>query len=148
MLSNYLSDDLVEVVKGVSSINEAINLSGNLLKNKGFITHEYIDSMKSTYDEFGPYMVLVDGVALFHGKPRRGVNKSALSLVVLKEWYKIPDSDKKIKLCFSFSSFDNDDHMNMIKEFASLLMDQKKLALLLDAESKEEVMSIINEEDE
>ncbi len=147
MINKYLTKDLIDVKDRVESVDQAIEYCGKQLIDNGLITEKYTQSMKDTYKEFGPYMVLVDKVALFHGKPGLGVNKTGLCLVKLNEPYAIKDHKKQIQLCFAFSSLDKHEHMDMIQSFAQLLMDQSKVDALCKASSVEEIVKIIEEEE-
>ena len=148
MIENYLSENLIDVKEKVNSVEEAIEFCGKQLLDNGFITKDYIQSMKDTYKEFGPYMVLIDKVALFHGKPGVGVNNTGLCLTKLNEPYSIKDHDKQIQLCFAFSSLDKHEHMDMIQSFAQLLMNQEKVNELFNAKNVNEILSVIQKEEQ
>lgn len=143
MLNTYLKKESIQIMDRVENVDQAITLCGQQLIDQGCIDERYVDSMKSTYAQYGPYMVLIDKVALFHGKPGVGVTQTAMSLTALKEPYPIPDHDKSIQLCFAFSSLDNQQHMEMIRCFAQLLMDTERLNALLEAKTIEEIYQII-----
>ncbi len=147
MISKYLSEYSIDIKESVKSVEEAIEVCGVQLIEGGFINEEYIHSMQETYKEFGPYMVLIDKVALFHGKPGVGVLKTGLCLTKLNEPLKIKDSEKQLQLCFAFSSINHSDHMELIQSFAYLLMDDRKISRLLQSNSVDEIISIINKEE-
>ncbi len=147
MLGNYILEEMIQVVDTVASVEEAIALCGDQLIKGNYINQAYVNSMIETYHEFGPYMVLVDKIALFHGKPGVGVNETAMCLTVLKEAYQLTNHEKKIKLCFAFSSIDKENHMEMIQSFASFLMNNYNVDALLQATTKEEVIAVIKREE-
>lgn len=147
MLGNYIQEEMIQVVDEVLTVEEAISLCGNQLKKGNFISQEYIGSMIETYHDFGPYMVLVDKIALFHGKPGVGVLKTGMCLTVLRNTYQLTNHEKKIKLCFAFCSIDKENHMEMIQSFASFLMNSDNVNALLQATTKEEVIEILKREE-
>lgn len=125
-------------------VSDVINRCGDILIQNGCITHRYIDSMIETLDKFGPYMVLIKDVALFHGVPGQGVIENGICLVHLDKRLKLTDSTKTIKLAFAFCSKDGEGHVEIIKEFAQMLMDEHTVGKLLESKNKEELLNVLN----
>ena len=99
---------------------EAIRISGSSLKNAGFIKEEYIEEMIKNVEQNGSYMVVNDIVALPHARTENLVNKTGMSLLVIKNKVIFPDN-KKVKLVLSFSSFDQKEHIDALTKFVTLL---------------------------
>ena len=51
---------------------ELVEIGGGLLVKQGSVEPRFIQSIKDTIAEFGAYMVLVDDIAFFHGRPEAG----------------------------------------------------------------------------
>lgn len=84
MLKDLLTQDMIETEVVATSWREAIHVVGRLLKQKGFVQDAYIRSMISTVEDLGPYMILLPGIAFFHGSPQSGVHQIGLSLATFK----------------------------------------------------------------
>ena len=59
---------------------ELVEIGGGLLVKQGSVEPRFIQSIKDTIAEFGAYMVLVDDIAFFHGRPEAGVKETSMSL--------------------------------------------------------------------
>lgn len=127
-----------------SHVMDVIDACGELLLKNSLISNEYIDSMKHTLEKFGPYMVLIKDVALFHGVPGVGVLDDGICLVHLQNRIELDQTNKSIKLAFAFCSKDGETHMEIIKDFATMLMDQDVIAKLINAETKDELLILLN----
>lgn len=58
--------------------------AGGLLLDNQSIKKEYIADMIASVHEFGPYIVIAPGIALFHARPEGNVNEICLSYLRLK----------------------------------------------------------------
>lgn len=119
-LSELLPLDNIKKVDKVKDWREAIRISGSSLKNAGFIKEEYIEEMIKNVEQNGSYMVVNDIVALPHARTENLVNKTGMSLLVIKNKVIFPDN-KKVKLVLSFSSFDQKEHIDALTKFVTLL---------------------------
>ncbi len=145
MITKYISSKLIEFRSDIKTIGEAIEACGQLLIDQGLITSDYTQSMVDTYKTFGPYMVLIDNVALFHGKPGIGVNRTGMCLIVLEHSIDVEKTEKKLRLCFAFSSINHEDHIDMIQSFASFIMGSENLTVLMNSKSKSEVLELFKQ---
>lgn len=141
-----LDNNKIKIIK-LESVKQVIVECGNLLIENGLTDQRYTQSMLETYESFGPYMLVLDGVALFHGRFGDGVHKSGLVLIMSNDFLEIEDSEKRLKLCFAFCSKDNVSHMEYIQKFAELLLEEGTVASLLDANTVEQVLEIINKKE-
>lgn len=63
---------------------DSIYKSSKILLEIGAIEREYIDAMIQNIEDYGPYIVVSKGVAIPHASSEKGVKKTAMSLVKLK----------------------------------------------------------------
>lgn len=115
-----------------------VDIGGQLLVEQGSVEPRFLQSIKDTIAEFGAYMVLVDDIAFFHGRPEAGVKDVSMSLVLLKE--PIYLQDKRIKAALTFAAVDKDSHLELLRELGGYLQDDEFLHLLRNNGSKADIM--------
>ena len=72
MLRYFYDNNLVAISKKTpKDWEEAIRLSGEILKQNELITDQYVDQVINDVKEYGPYIVIVPGVAMPHSSAKR-----------------------------------------------------------------------------
>lgn len=120
------------------SWEELVDIAGGLLVAQGAVEPEFLQSIKDTVARYGAYMVLVDDVAFFHGRPEAGVHRVAMSLALLKE--PIYLLEKRVKAAFVFAAVDNTSHSKLLQELAWSLDNDSFLELLRNGAGLEEIL--------
>ena len=69
MIKDILIEDLILTDADAKDWREAVRLCGELLVGQGKVNEAFIQTMIDVIETYGPYMILVEGVAFFHGKP-------------------------------------------------------------------------------
>lgn len=142
-----IEESLLKTNVSANSWREVVKMAGDLLKNEGYIDQSYTDSMIETIEELGPYMILLPKVAFFHGRPSEAVKEVGLSLIVLNESVYFEEfENQEIKAAFAFCAKDQDSHLEVLKEFSTLLQNEELIDLLTNNGSKEEILKIIGGE--
>lgn len=141
MLQEYITEKTFLADAECSNWEGVVETAASLLIEDGAIDKGYIDAVKSAVNEFGSYMVLLDDIAFFHGRPCPAVHRLAMSLVTLKEPVYL--LEKRIKAAFLFAALDNNSHMELLQEFGEALQDDAFLTLLRENGSKEEILDKI-----
>jgi len=145
MIKEILTKDVILSDVSVSDWREAVRICGKLLLDVHKITGEYIESMIETVETFGPYMILLPGIALFHGRPDEGVNEICLSLVTFREEIGFKEFDNEgIRAAFAFGAIDEDSHMEVLREMALLLQDEIFIDLLKNRGTKKQIIDMID----
>ena len=137
MLLNYLTATTMVSSVVCQDWAELVDTAGAPLVADGSVTNQYLDSIKDTVRRFGSYMVLVDGVALLHGRPEAKVNRVALSLATLSEPVSL--LDKPVNAAFVLAATDNDSHIDLMRDLAKALGDSQFLELLRQDASQDEI---------
>lgn len=146
MVKDVLLDKLVEVEVDVDSWQDCIQHLGGMLVREKKIEPGFIDSMIQTVYELGPYMILLPGIAFFHGKPGSSVHEPCLSFVTLKKEVAFKEFDnQQVQCAFAFGAVDSDSHMQMLMQVAKLLQDEEFIELVKHHGSKEAIMKKIQE---
>lgn len=145
MIKDILTKDVVLTGVYVNDWRNAVRTCGKLLADAHKITEQYIESMIETVEKFGPYMILLPGIAMFHGRPDEGVNKICLSLVTFREEVSFKEfGNEGIRAAFAFGATDENSHMEVLREMALLLQDEIFTDLLRNQGSKAQIMDTIN----
>jgi len=145
MIKNILTKDVVLTDVYVNDWRGAVKVCGKLLVDTHKITGQYIESMTRTVEKFGPYMILLPEIALFHGRPDEGVNEICLSLVTFGEEVGFKEfGNEVIRAAFAFGATDENSHIEVLREMALLLQDEIFIDLLKNHGNKNQIMDIIN----
>lgn len=144
-----MSDLLAAFGRGSIAVNvsastyaEAITAAGELLVTSGRTKSKYTDAMIRVVDELGPYIVLVDGVALAHAKPGDLVIENGLALATLAEPVDF-GSGKLVSLVFALAAVDHDSHIESLGQLAELLSDSSIREFLVNAVDSEQIRTFI-----
>lgn len=143
VLSDLIRDEVFLQDVACANWEELVDIAGDLLVQDGAVEPQFLTSIKETVEEFGAYMVLIDDIALFHGRPEAGVHRLAMSLALLREPVYL--KEKRIKAAFVFAAPDKDGHIELLRELAELLQDEDFLELLRSHGSKEQIFSKLRE---
>lgn len=146
MLSEVLTKDKIVINPSVKNWREAIKAAGNLLLADEIVTSEYVEAMITSVEDKGPYIVIAPGIAIAHARPEDGVNDLGMSIAILEEPIKFGNKDNDpVKIVFSFSSPDNERHLQVFQELTSLLMRDNFVENISKAATPKEVLDYIFE---
>ncbi|GAA3316662.1 hypothetical protein GCM10020331_013320 [Ectobacillus funiculus] len=84
-MANFITAETITIETSVSDWKEAIRIAAKPLLTNESIKQQYIDTIISNYNYDEPYIILGSHVAIPHASPENGVNKTAMSLLSLKE---------------------------------------------------------------
>ena len=84
MLSDYLKEEWIKLEVEAENWEDAIEKAGIDLVRDKVIRKKYIEAMKKTVREIGPYFVITKNVAIPHARYEEGAIKTGVSLVTLK----------------------------------------------------------------
>ncbi len=90
---------------------EAVRKAGNLLLNNKCVDESYVEDMIQCIKNYGSYMVMGKNIAFPHAKTDNNVNKTAFSIITLKNSVLFP-GDIPVKTIIAFSSKDNKEHLD------------------------------------
>lgn len=144
-LRDYFPDGAIAIKNAARDWQQAIDLSMEALLKQHYITHEYIDAIKSSTLNHGPYYILAPGVAMPHARPENGALKTGLSLVLLNHSVLFPACDEPVKLLIGLSAANSDAHIGAIQALSELLCEEKNINRLLTANSETQLRNIIAE---
>lgn len=143
-LANWLSNEKIQFIDAVSDWKEAVRLAGLPLLKEGAISQDYIEAIIRQKEEIGPYFVIAPRIAMPHARPEEGAKALGLSVVKLGNAVTFDaDENDPVDAIFMFSAPDSNSHIEMISQLAEVLSDDKKMASIFKAGSKEELKAIL-----
>jgi mannitol/fructose-specific phosphotransferase system IIA component (Ntr-type) len=105
---------------------------------------QYIQAMIDAVHEYGPYIVLIPGVAMPHARGESGVIKNGMSLITLREPVDFLDSDNNpVSLVVCLAAASNDAHLEAIQDLARFLDSGENISAVRDADEIEQVVELI-----
>jgi len=145
-LMDILNESLIQLDEPAEDWRAAVSLAGNLLLNEQCIDKRYIDHMIESVEEIGPYIVIYEGIAMPHARIQDGVNRVGISFVRLSEpvCFGNPENDP-VDLVFALCTIDKSSHIQAVTELGTLCTDPLVLQKLREAETKQEILMIMNE---
>ncbi|SJZ46390.1 PTS system, ascorbate-specific IIA component [Pilibacter termitis] len=147
MLKYFLENDLVRIVDETpSNWEEAVRLSGENLLEKGIITEKYIEEIIECVKEYGPYIVLVPGVAMPHSSEKsEGVLGTAIAFTKVKEFVSFEEGneEKQAKLFFTLAAKNAEEHIENISNLSELLMTEGIIESLNEIETMEDYKKVM-----
>ena len=117
---------------------ELVDIIAAPLIADGSVEPQYAESAKEAAKQFGGYVVLIDDIAFFHGRPEAGVHEVAMTLALLKEPVYL--FEKRIKAAFLFSAVDNISHRDVLKDLFLIMNDDECLELLREGKDLNAIM--------
>ena len=142
--------DLVELKRTgyYDSFNDwktAIEASCKPLIDQNCIEHEYVDSIISCIEEYGPYIVLLPKIAVPHSSSKKdSVKQTCISFMKVEEpvVFDVNGDRKEANVFITIAAADNEIHMSLIAELADLLNDPERVEKLLSVKNDEDLLKI------
>lgn len=144
MILELLKEGNVRAKVQVATWEEAGRAAGQLLVDSEGVKPEYIEAILDSVRKYGPYIVLVPGVALFHARPQDGVNRVCMSLITLKEGVNFNAGNKDpVKLVFAFGAVDQKAHVAALRELMTIFKDQEVIDKIENSQNEFQIMDAI-----
>lgn len=144
MILDLLTKKNIAVNVEAADWKEVVDETGKLLLEADQIEEKYIEAMKQSIIDNGPYVVIGKGIALLHARPEDGVNENCLSLITLAEPVEFGnENNDPVKIAFAFGTVDNDKHVKTISELSVVLMEESAVDKIAEMGSAEEILNYI-----
>jgi len=144
MILDLLRDENIEIKAAAENWKEVVEKAGRLLKNFGYIEEAYIEAMKQSIIDNGPYVVIGKGVALLHARPEDGVNELGMSLLTLDKPVEFGnENNDPVKIAFAFCAEDNKKHVKAIADLSLVLMEENSVEKISEMESSSDILEYI-----
>jgi mannitol operon transcriptional antiterminator len=145
-LKNLIKADTIKLNVLVGSWEEAVEQAGEPLLKNHLIEHRYIQAMKDTIINFGPYMVIWEGTALLHARPEDGVRQLCMGFTTFRNPINFGhEQNDPVKMAFVLGAVDNCSHMPALYELSDLMQDHEVAASLRNTVSPQRVLKLLAE---
>ena len=124
---------------------EAVKLAVEPLIESGAVQPQYYDAIVESTEEYGPYYILMPGMAMPHARPEAGVNRDAFSLITLTEPVTFSDG-KEVSILLSLAATSSKIHTSVaIPQIIALFELENSIERIKACKSDEEVLAMIEE---
>ena len=124
---------------------EAVKLAVDPLIESGAVQPQYYDAIVESAEEYGPYYILMPGMAMPHARPEAGVNRDAFSLITLTEPVTFSDG-KEVSVLLSLAATSSKIHTSVaIPQIIALFELENSIERIKACKSDEEVLALIEE---
>lgn len=147
MLRYFYDNDLIKIMdKQPKDWEEAIWFSGEIMKEHGLITDQYIKDIIRDCHEYGPYIVILPDIAIPHSSAEsKGVLGTGIGFTVLPDRVSFEEGnpEKEAKLFFMLAAKDADAHMENIANLSELLMIDEMIPDLMSIKTKDDYVRVM-----
>jgi PTS system ascorbate-specific IIA component len=144
LILDLLRNKNIAVNVKANNWKEVVDETGKLLLNADKIEKRYVEAMKQSIIDNGPYVVIGKGIALLHARPEDGVKENCLSLITLEEPVEFGnENNDPVKIAFAFGTVDNDKHVKTISELSVVLMEESAVDKIAEMGSADEILNYI-----
>jgi len=115
------------------------------LIDDGTVEKEYADNVVQCVEKYGPYIILLPGVAMPHSTEGGSlVHKTTISFMKLQKPVSFDDEDpdKYADLFFTLASCNAEEHLEDMQKLAGLLADEELLEELHQVKGEEDLIKL------
>lgn len=147
MLRYFYENDLVNIInEQPKDWEEAIQFSGEIMKEKGLVTDKYIYDVIEDVKKYGPYIVIVPNVAMPHSSAENeGVLDTGIGFTIIPEKisFEKNNPEKDAKLFFMLAAKDGEAHMQNISDLSEMLMHEGMIDDLMRINTMDDYRSVM-----
>lgn len=133
--------DRIQIAEKAADWKDAIEMVVDPLEKEGIVEKRYLQAIYENVAENGDYFIIMPGFAIPHTRPENGALKNGLSFLKLRKPVMF-SSGQEVSYLIALAATDADEHMDTMSELAELLMDDRVIQKLEDADSLEKLQEI------
>ena len=122
---------------------EAIKIASKPLLEDNSIEELYIENMIKSVEKYGPYIVLADRFALPHASSKEGVNKLAMSLLIVED--EVDLLGKPVNIFMVLAAVDNTTHIRALASLSEMMYEEENVKLIINGD-KSSILELINKQ--
>ncbi|WP_085524594.1 PTS sugar transporter subunit IIA [Tuberibacillus sp. Marseille-P3662] len=140
-MNNILSESNIHIDQSFASKDEAIQFAGQVLVDNGYVETSYVDEMYQREASVSTFMG--NGVAIPHGtdEAKDFVKESGLSIVTVPKG--VDWGGQTAHLIIGIAGKGNE-HLEILQKIALVVADQDQVNKIVNAASKEDVLSLFD----
>lgn len=140
-----IDNDSIQLGLIAKDWKEAVQLSVQPLIDSGAVKPEYYDAIIESTEQYGPYYILMPGMAMPHARPEAGVLRDSFSLITLKEPVQFSDG-KEVSILVTLAATSSKIHNSVaIPQIVALFDLKDSITRLNSCKTKDDVLSLIDE---
>lgn len=121
---------------------DAIKKGTDLLIKSNAVKEEYYHAIIKNTEEYGPYYIILPGVAMPHARPEYGVIKDSFSLITLKK--PVEFQDKKVSILITLAAISSESHNEKaLVQIAELFDNEHNVEIIKKAKNIQEILDIL-----
>ena len=132
MITDFLNEKTIQLKVKAADREDAIRKAAACLVEEKKIKQDYIEQMIEALHKFGPYIVVIPGIALAHAEAGSTVMEECMSMMTLKE-----------PIAFGHESNDP-----VLMDMSKLLMKKEFIQLLNESEDVNGILNYFKIEEE
>ena len=144
MLSDYFTENSVNLDVPANSPEEAIECAGRILVKEHKVAKPYVESMIENYHKLGSYIVIAPNIAMPHAAPGDYVYTPCVSFVRLSSpiCFNHPTNDP-VRFVFAVGARTGLAHLSMLKDLSKFLLNSENIETLSEIHSNSEFISLL-----
>lgn len=142
MIKDFVEKNRICFHEGFDTWEQSVAAACQPLIADGSISEEYIESIISSVNKFGPYVVIAPNICIPHaqaGGP--GVYRSAISMMVTQKAvsFEPGNLERDARLFFVLAANDPQEHLDNLVKLVDMLSDEELVAKLLLVKNLEDL---------
>ncbi|ACG61548.1 TPA: PTS sugar transporter subunit IIA [Streptococcus equi subsp. zooepidemicus] len=141
----FIENNSIRLGLSAASWQEAVKLAVQPLIDSGAVTSEYYDAIIASTEKYGPYYVLMPGMAMPHAEAGVGVKRNAFALITLSQPVTFSDG-KEVSVLLTLAATDPSIHTTVaIPQIVALFELEDAISRLIACRTPEEVLALVDE---
>lgn len=136
---DVLKTEYISVLNDEINWRNSIQIASQPLLENNYIRDKYIDAMIELIDDYGPYIVLQNKVAIAHANPDKGANMLGLSLLINQRNIVFED-EVNVQFLFVLSNPDQEKHLHLLRDIMLLSANASVLQELLQCNETDKIL--------
>lgn len=141
-LVRFLPLENIKIINEKIDWKTAVHIGGELLVSNQFVKDSYVESMVKSFENYGSYMMLDEGIAIPHARNEDNVLATGISLIVLKHPVEFFEN-RFIKVFFSFCSLDHQEHLDALVTISNLVRESDFKQRIHSLENERDILAFI-----
>lgn len=139
MLHDLLAKEDITILDNVKNWIEAVHICLAPLVKNGSVNEQYGKAIVKNIERYGDNFMITPYVVLPHARPEQGVNKNAISILLLKKPCYFNNSKMPIKLVIIMASIDSKSHLQILKSISNALNDEGRVNTVVNSNCSEDL---------
>ncbi|MFC3928124.1 PTS sugar transporter subunit IIA [Streptococcus caprae] len=142
---SFIENNSIRLGLSADTWEKAVELAVQPLIDSGAATRRYYDAIIASTEKYGPYYILMPGMAMPHAEAGDGVNRDSFALITLKEPVTFSDG-KEVSVLLTLAATTPAIHTSVaIPQIIALFELENSIGRLVACQTPEEVLEMVEE---